>query len=355
MTDILRRLIQHPSPAVQSAAAWALRSFVLVAPGLIESALVSCKSDVEQNLNLLRDTVSPHSRVALGVAQGLAVVVQVCPIRPLYYSANLISDIWNLAITLLQLSGKSDIRISQVQIQVAWILIGALMSIGAHFIKSHLSQLLLLWQNALPRSIPREVIVSRSTAELQYLLHVRERSLAALHLFLLYNGKTITYDISKRITSMLSDTVIFVGRLPLPTPTDEARLLASQVQLTETISKIRTSVFRCYSALSLCDQRYSAGPEILMAAISIFAEPDHGGVKSGTSGRAPSSGTFESLSSIEDNYSFGVSGYLKKLTIPADISRRDHGQIRHWSIWSTDSDLLDDIVIRSRPSSNCDR
>jgi HEAT repeat-containing protein 5 len=273
-------------------------------------------------------------------------VVQVCPFRPLYYSASLITDIWNLAITLLQLSGKSDLRISQVQIQVAWILIGALMSLGSHFIKSHLSQLLLLWQNALPRSLPREAIVSRSSAELQYLLHVRERSLAALHLFLLYNGKMVTYDISKRIVSMLSDTVAFVARLPLPHPTDDARLLNAQLQLAETVFKIRTSVFRCYSTLSRCDQRYSAGPEILMTAISIFTDPDLGGLKSGTSMRALNSGAFESLSSIEDNFSFGVSGHLKKLTIPGNIRARDKKQVRHWSMWTTDSDLLDDVVNR---------
>lgn len=138
--------------------------------------LSSCKFDLQKHLDLLNDTSVPHARVALGVAQGLAAVVQVCSYRPLYFSNVVVTEIWTLANTLLQMSGKSDLRSSQVQIQVSWNLIGALMTSGTQFVKSRINQLLLLWQNALPRPFSKESMASRNIAELQYLLHVREKS-----------------------------------------------------------------------------------------------------------------------------------------------------------------------------------
>ena len=311
--------------------------------------IVSCNRDLQQHLEALTDNALPHRRIALGLAQALAVLVQVCPSRPLYFSTNVITEIWTLANSLLQMSGKSDLRTSQVQIQVAWTLIGALMSIGLQFVKSRLSQLLLLWQNALPRPFSKEAMAGRSHAELQYLLHVKERALAALHLFLQYNDKLLTHDISKRIAMMLSDTSVFVARLPQTSPTDDARVVALQSQVTEIGVKVKMRVIRCYSCLVRHDNRNIAGPELLMTAISVFAEGDPQILKSITT-KPVMAGSFDSLSSIVDNYAWGVSSYMKPLSVPDDQRGDSDRHSGHWSIWSSESDLLERMV--SQPLNN---
>ena len=304
--------------------------------------LVSCKSDLQKHLDLLNETGVPHGRIALGIAQGLAAVVQVCSYRPLYFSTDVATEIWTLAGSLLQMSAKSDLRSSQIQIQVSWNLIGALMTSGAQFVKPHINQLLLLWQNALPRPFPRESMANRNNADLQYLLHVRERALAALYLFLQYNSKLLTQDTSKRIATMLSDTNTFVGRIPHAPLTDDARLLASHSQLTEIAIKVKMRVFRCYTRLVDHDIRKIAGPEVLMNAISVFVESDPQTSKF-VAGTQTIGTSFESLSSTTDNYAWGVSSYFNCLSIPDEGADRSQG--RHWSIWDSDSEVLEQMVL----------
>jgi hypothetical protein len=236
--------------------------------------------------------------MAVGVAQGLAVIVQACPSRPLYFSTTVISEIWTLASSLLKMSGKSDLRSSQIQIQVAWTLIGALMSIGFHFVKSCLGQLMFLWQNALPRAFTKETMAGRNISELQYLLHVKERALAALLLFLQYNERLITHDTSKRIATMLSDTSAFVGRLPSTPLTDDMRTIALYTQLSDISVKVKIRVLRCYSLLARYDDRNIAGPELLMTTISVFAETEP---SKGISSKPPMISSFDSFASVTDN------------------------------------------------------
>jgi len=312
----------------------------LITPSQMESTLLILKTDLEQRMTTLSDGPAIQGRTAVGLAHGLGVVVQNCPFRPLYYSASVLDEVWNLALSQLQLSGKSDLRISQVQIQVAWILIGSLMSSGTHFVKSHLNRLLLLWQNALPRPSSKDIMAGRPTVEIQYLLHLKERALAALNLLLHYNEKLITLDLSKRVMTMLADTGVFVSRIPPLFGSDDPRILSAQSQLNDTIHKVKAHIFRCYTSLSQFDRRNAAGSEILLTAISVFAESDSSLSRFAT-GKGTSNLSFGSLASAEDNFSWGVSGYVKRLTIPKSGSVDER---RHWSIWNSDVDLLEDMV-----------
>jgi HEAT repeat-containing protein 5 len=324
----------------------------LAVPAQIEPMLSSCKSELQKHLDVLSETGVPHGRIGLGIAQGLAAVVQVCSYRPLYFSTDVVTEIWTLANSLLQLSAKSDLRSSQIQIQVSWNLIGALMTSGAQFVKPRINQLLLLWQNALPRSFPRESMASRNNADLQYLLHVREKALAALYLFLQYNSKLLTQDTSKRIATMLSDTNTFVGRIPSAPLTDDARLLASHSQLTEIAVKVKMRVFRCYCRLVDHDIRKIAGPELLMNAISVFVESEPQTSKF-VVGQQTIVTSFKSLNYTTDNYACGVSSYFNYLSIPDEGADRSQG--RHWSIWDSDSEALEQMVLFLRRCRGADR
>jgi HEAT repeat-containing protein 5 len=313
----------------------------MAVPSQIELMLAICKSDLNHHLDLLSDAAAPHGRFALGIAQGLSALVQICPFRPLFFSTNVIVDIWALANSLLQMSSKSDLRSSQVQIQVSWNLIGGLMAAGPQFVKSRINQLLLLWQNALPRPLPKDSMAGRNTAELQYLLHVREKALAALCLFLRYNVKLLTLDTSKRIAIMLADTNTFVGRLPSGPPPDDARMLASHSQLLDIAIKVKMRVLRCYYVFVNQDIKTIAGPELLMTAISIFVDSDPLISKS-ISGKSPTVGTFDSFASSTDNHGWGVSSYIRWMS----TSEWNDGQTSrlHWSVWDSDSDMLEQMV-----------
>jgi HEAT repeat-containing protein 5 len=338
---MLTRAIRHPHQAVQAAASWCLRSFVLAVPAQIESLLQSCKSALRELMDKLSDGSTPNGRVAIGVAQGLAVFVQVCPYRPLYFSGDAVLEVWSLANSLLQMAAKSDLRTSQIQIHVAWNLIGALMAADVNFVKPRMNQLFLLWQNALPRPFPKDSMSARSIPELQYLLHVRERALAALYLFLHYNSRWITHDTSKRIVTMLSDTGVFVGRLPAAPVTDDTRIVSLHSQLLEMAIKVKMRVMKCFSILANGDIRNLAGPELLMTAISVFVESEPFMSRS-MAGKQTAASSLESLSSSTDNYAYGLSSYVKRLSIPEPTI--DFNPCRHWSVWDSDGEVLERMV-----------
>lgn len=314
----------------------------MAVPAQIEPIFLICKIALQRHLEQLGDNAVPHGRIALGIAQGLAVVVQICPFRPLYFSTDGVNEVWTLATSLLQVSAKSDLRISQVQIQVAWNLIGALMVAGSQFIKSRLNQLLLLWQNALPRPFSRDSMAGRTHSELQYLVHVKEKALTALYLFLHYNSKLLTNDTSKRIVTMLSDTSTFVGRLPSAPSTDDIRLLTSHSQLIEIGTKVRMRIFKCHSSLVSYDSRNTAGPELLMATIAGFVESEATSAKY-IPGKSAAHGSSDCLALTGDNYAWGVSGYVGYLSIPDGIFD-DRRQRRHWSVWDSNDDIVEQLV-----------
>jgi len=341
LRDALRRLLRYPNMAVQSAVAWALRSLILITPNQIGQTLHLLKTDLEEELAILNENPALHGRICVGLAQGLAVLVQISPFRPLYHSTNVLSDVWSIAISLLQLSGKSELRISQVQIQAAWILISSLMSCGNQFIKSHLNKLLLLWQNALPRPISKDIMAGRSATETQYLLLLKERALAALGLFLRYNEKLMTLDLSKRIMTMLADTSAFVARIPpFPAP-EETRNLSAHLQLNDSIYRVKAQIFQCYTSLLRCDRRNTASSEILMTAISIFAEADSSMSMSATTTRSTINTALESPTLPEDNFLWGITSYFKSLTIPGSDVRVEKP---HWAICNSELCHIEDQV-----------
>ena len=263
---------------------------------------------MDRHLALLGESNTSNARIPLGLAQSIAVIVQASSYRPMYFTNDNVNELWDFANAQLQLSAKSDLRSSQVQIQVAWNLIGALMSIGTAFIKPRVTQLLLLWHNALPRPLSRDKMATSNVTELHYLLHVRDRALAALSLFLQYNMKILTHDLSTRIHGMLSDTASFVGRLPSAPVTEDARLLSTHAQLVDTAIRVKMRVFKCYRQLVGQEFRKFASPEFLTNAIAVFVGADPL-ISKFSVAKSPVNSSFESLNLVSDNVAFGVTSY----------------------------------------------
>ena len=148
----LLQVLQHPSFTVQIYAARALRMFVLTCPQHMLPTVTICMNSVTRELSQLTSTTTTEKkspRRCLGYAHGLAAVLSTSSHHPLYGSVDVYARVLQQATNVLKSAGSSDLRISACQIQVAYIMLGGLMSLGPNFVKIHLNQLMLLWKNAL--------------------------------------------------------------------------------------------------------------------------------------------------------------------------------------------------------------
>ena len=133
----LLQVLQHPSYSVQIHAAKALRAFVLACPQQLLLAASICTNSLHRELGLL-SSQRYTPRKCLGYVHGLAAVLSTASQRPLDGSVDVYAGVLQQATNLLKSSGSSDLRVSSCQLQIAWTMIGGLMSLGPSFVKIHL-------------------------------------------------------------------------------------------------------------------------------------------------------------------------------------------------------------------------
>ncbi|TVY16253.1 Pof6 interactor protein 1 [Lachnellula arida] len=313
--DGLLQVLQHPSYTVQIYTSYCLRTFALACPQQLLSCLTICMNSVNRELSLLT-TARNSPRRCIGYANGLSAMLSTAPVQPLYGSVDVNSRVLSLATGLLKSSSKSELRISSTQIQVAWILIGGLMSLGPNFVKIHLSQLLLLWKNALPKPLAKDNTSQRSYLESSFLTHVRECALGAILAFLQFNSRLLTVDVSKRIAAMLQNTTAFLKSLPSKKTIDDAsQRLSPSLQLQDLDLMTQRRVLQCYT--KLVNLSPAGGSEALLQsnlltlAVSFFADPENYTPSSLSTSIANSAGTFETVWDVGDNCGFGVTGLVR--------------------------------------------
>ncbi len=332
--DGLLQVLQHPSYTVQIYTSHCLRSFVLACPQQLLPCLTICMDNVNRELNLLQ-TPRHSSRKCVGYVNGLAAVLSTSSLQPLYGSVEMNSRILSTATELLKASSNSELRVSGTQIQVAWILIGGLMSLGPNFVKIHLSQLLLLWRNALPKPMTRDNTVQRSSVEVSFLTHVRECTLGSILAFLEFNSRLLTTDVSKRIATLLQNTTEFLDGLPPRKATEEvSQRLSPSLQLHDLDLMVRRRVLQCYSKLvnlsPIGSSEMLLQSNLLTLAVSFFADPDNYSPSSLGISIASSAGNFESLWDVGDNCGFGVTGLVRGLELRHLPGEKDRSTRRHW-------------------------
>ncbi|ORY63500.1 armadillo-type protein [Pseudomassariella vexata] len=311
--DGLLQVLQHPSYSVQVYASHCMKSFVLACPQQLLPCLSVCMNSLSRELSVLGGGRNSPRR-CIGFAHGLASTLSASPERPLYGSVDINSRVLSMATNLLKSSGKSELRASSTQIQVAWILIGGLMSLGPNFVKIHLSQLLLLWKNALPKPLAKDNTSSRSLLEASFLTHVRECALGSILAFLQFNSRLLTVDVSKRIATMLQSTTAFLRTLPSKKTSDDiSQRLTPALQLHDLDLMVQRRVLQCYT--KLVNQSPPGGSEALLQsnlltlAISLFADPENY-ANSLSASIANAAGTFETVWEVSDNSGFGVTGLI---------------------------------------------
>lgn len=332
--DALVQVLQHPSYTVQVTASACLRSFVLACPLQLLPAVTICMNSVNRELGLLAGP-RQSPRKCVGLANGLSAALSTSTSQPLHGSVDVNSRVLSQATSLLKSASNSDLRIGSTQIQVAWILIGGLMTLGPNFVKIHLSQLLLLWKNALPKPLNRDNMIQRNYLELCFLTHVRECALGSILTFLEFNSRILTLDVTKRLAAMLQNTTLFLNTLPAKKTTDDmSQRLSPALQLHDFDLMVRRRVLQCYTKLVELSPASSTDvllqTNLLPFAIASFAEPDNYTTSSFSTAIASAAGTFESIWEVADNHGFGVTGLVRGFDITPLPGEQDTGTRHHW-------------------------
>lgn len=317
--DGLLQVLQHPSYSVQVFASQCMKNFVIACPQQLLPCLSVCMNSLTRELGLLGSGRNSPRR-CIGFAHGLAATLSASPLRPLHGSLDINSRVFTMATNLLKSSGQSELRVSSTQIQVAWILIGGLMSLGPNFVKIHLSQLLLLWKNALPKPLAKENTSARSFLESSFLTHVRECALGSILSFLEFNNRLLTVDVSKRIAAMLQSTSAFLRTLPAKRITDDiSQRLTPSLQLQDLEMMVQRRVLQCY--VKLVNQSPAGGSEALLQsnlltlAISLFADPGNFTPNSLSASIANAAATFDSIWDVGDNSGFGITSLVSAFNV----------------------------------------
>ncbi|EAA29785.1 ARM repeat-containing protein [Neurospora crassa] len=314
--DGLLQVLQHPSYTVQVYAAACMKNFVLACPQQLLPCLSVCMNSLSRELSLL-GTGRNSPRRCIGFAHGLAAGLSASPQRPLYGSVEINSRVLTMATNLLKSSGTSELRVASTQIQVAWTLIGGLMSLGPNFVKIHLSQLLLLWKNALPKVLAKDsMAVHRNLLNASFLTHVRECALGSILAFLQFNSRLLTVDVCKRIATMLQSTTAFLKTLPAKKTSDDiSERLTPALQLQDLEVMVRRRVLQCYTKLVNVSPAGATEAllqsNLLTLAISLFADPDNYTPSSLSTSIANAAGTFDSIWEVGDNSGFGVTSLVR--------------------------------------------
>ncbi|KAG9239350.1 armadillo-type protein [Amylocarpus encephaloides] len=332
--DGLLQVLQHPSYTVQIYVSFCLRTFALACPQQLLPCLTICMNSVNRELTLL-STGRNSPRRCIGFAHGLSAMISTAPLQPLYGSVDVNSRVLSLATGLLKSSSKSELRISSTQIQVAWILIGGLMSLGPNFVKIHLSQLLLLWKNALPKPLAKDNTSQRSYLESSFLTHVRECALGSILAFLQFNSRLLTVDVSKRIAAMLQNTSAFLKTMPAKKMSDDiTQRLTPSLQLHDLDLMVQRRVLQCYTKLVTLSP--AGGSEALLQsnlltlAVSFFADPDNYTPSSISSSIANNASTFDSIWDVGDNCGFGVTGMVRGFKVKKLLSQNEATTQSDW-------------------------
>ncbi|KAL3471801.1 armadillo-type protein [Aspergillus californicus] len=346
--DALVQVLAHPSYTVQINAAHCLRTFVLACPHQLLSCVTICLNSLNREIGQL-STPRQSPRRCVGYANGMSAMLSTSRLQPLYGSVDVYSRVFTQATDLLKTSSNSELRAASTQIQVAWILIGGLMPLGPSFVKIHLSQLMLLWKNALPKHLGKENSAKKGYLEMSFLAHVRECALGALLAFMEFNGKMITADGARRIATMLQNSVEFLDQIPRQKSImDISQRLHPSLQLFDIETMVRRRVLQCFAKLlhahPLSHADVISQSSLLSLAISSFADPDATQSSPLESSIAASTAQFDNLWDLSDNFGFGVTG-LSRQYLHATLSGKDEDESGPaWSAVDSADQVVDDIL-----------
>ena len=333
--DPLLRLVSHPSHSVQLAATWCIRTLCNTSPHRLSSSIVTLIDLLQKDLSTLLSSTTQTlletkaNKKAIGHAQALAGLINLIPHQPLYVSFDLSAKCMSLAIQLFKSSGNHQLHISGIEIQVAWILVSSLMSLGPNFVRLHLPQLLILWRNALPKPTAKDGVAAtvRGENEWGFLLHIRECTLGAIPSFLRHNGGSsqgrsgsgasglVDEDVGRRLVALLSNAMTFLSSFAAihgASTADQLPSTSSTLQLVDREALFRRRLLQCFEALGQNVATRSFQVSLLTSVVTIFSDADkYSGESSVQNAIAINSGSFSTIWEEVDGYAFGITSRMQ--------------------------------------------
>lgn len=335
----LTTLLAYPSFAVQAASAWCLRCVCRAIPSNLGTVLPNLFVLLEKDLSNVTNpsATSDQLRRTIGHVHAVASVMSVFPSKPIYMSFDLTQRASSLATQLLDRPHK-DPKVASVQLQVAWTLISSLMGLGPNIVKLHLSQLLLMWRNALPKPTGKESNAIRNEAEWSFILHSKECVITSILSFLKHNSKSlVTLEIAKRISALLNNTLAFLTTAPLDyAPTTMSPCLPFETKLTDQNYLLRKRIFECFVAIKPSSIYESLFSSLLRNAVTVFASPEKVIPSSGAQVHVTAAvpGQYVSIWSSSDGHGFGVTskltGYSANVATLAIDHEQDENRSKDW-------------------------
>ncbi|XP_013379521.1 HEAT repeat-containing protein 5B-like isoform X2 [Lingula anatina] len=200
-------VLLHISPAARLAAAWCLRCIAVALPSYLTPLLDQCMG----NLSKMKASPEATSGYCFALAALLGGVHQ-CPLGIPHAIGK---KIFSLAEELLRTASQNS-RLSLQRTQSGWLLLGALMTLGAPVAKNHLPRMLLLWKNAFPRSV-KELEAEKSRGDAftwQVTLEGRMGALATMQSFIQHCGELVTEDVTRRLMAPIECALTMLAHMP---------------------------------------------------------------------------------------------------------------------------------------------
>lgn len=313
--EAIFQVMQHPNYTVQVHAAKCALAFVAACPQQLLKCIRLCMTQLKKDLDPASETRHHHRKIT-GQALCLSAMLSTSRLQPVFGSVDVFADVMTYATDLLKLSSGAELRLSATLIQVAWILLGGLMTLGPSFVKLHLNQLLLLWRNALPRPLPGEKANRKASLELGFLTHVRESALGSVLVFLEHNSSLLTSDSAKRISVMLQNCLLFLDTLPNDRNVEDvSNRLIPALLLQDHATMLRRRLLQCFNGLISVrhpeQMDATSQSDLVGLALKAFTVLENGAPKSLEASLAASASNFEGLWEVEDNWAFGATGLLQ--------------------------------------------
>jgi HEAT repeat-containing protein 5 len=298
------------------ASSWALRSFCFSTPLRLPKLILTVLELLQKDISSL---ASPNASVnvatrALGHAYGLSALFAVIPERPLYVSYDISAKVLDMATQLLKRASEHDLKVADVEIEIAWTSIASLMALGPNFVKAHLPQLLVLWRNALPKPSSKDTAsgTGRTASDWMFLLHVRECALGAILAFLKHNSPTlVTLDVTRRLSSLLSNAVGFANAFQsqeasLDITEQMAQVGGKGVTPMMRESSLRSRAYQCFSILGFSTLTDSTQTTLIQGAIALFASHEGYAGSAMQAAIASSAGNAVNIWQVADEYGYGI-------------------------------------------------
>ena len=264
----LVHVLYHPSDAVNLALSWTMKTFCITNPsitaGFIDQLLNILQKD---HATIISDKADVLHRF-VGTGRVLSAIISAIAFNPLYVPYEHSARAFGFSIQLLKQSNScKEFRVQCSQLEVAWNIISALLTIGPTFVQAHTSQLFLSWKSIFGKPT-KDTSGERPEEEILQQIIIKSCALNAVLSFLDNNAaELVTQDVAKRFAVFINNAGSFISNLP--------RYYNSPVMATKIADHelmLRKRLFQCCVKLSPRSAYENSHINLIDMAIETFGQ-----------------------------------------------------------------------------------